>query len=775
MEEKIIEYFDMNKLQTPLTQELMEEIPKEVWEELIYTMQQIKFIQNIIAPEEVRGYAKDKKRVVYNEAGDTRIEITKTTLVNPHILQNMAFFTKRARYYKENKKYTNLIPSKNPNSEYFKFWKEEVRRWKDGVVRKSDGEWISGPYYFYLNYCPILVNKEVKSPSSKNTNRKAGKMSAKKIRGERMVDFPEVWLGDYLWFHYRELAQDNGAHCSLLKSRQRGFSYKTASEGPRNMYTMPDLPNYYIAIDNTYLVGIDGIFPKATGMLDWIGSTTPLPKLRLIDRAAEKKFGYKDEYGIEKGLKSSMSGISVKDNPNKARGIRAPFILYEEAGTIDNLEQTWNINRNAVEEGNLVFGMMVAGGTGGTSGAKFDGLRKLFYRPAAYNILGMPNVFDKGADGSKEVGFFWPTYINRKNCYDIDGNPDIVKALVEIIMDRHVIKYNSQDPNALTQRKAEEPITPQEAILRTESRIFPVSDLKDIKEKLILNASFEAEHYIGRIGESDGRHKFIPETLYPIREFPLKNSVVDGSIEMFELPKTILTEDKPRRGRYVAAMDPYANDAEETDSVSIGSFFVLDLLTDRVVAEYSGRPVMTDDFFEGCMRLAEFYNCQILYESNIKGFYYYARDKNKLWMLMDRPEILSDKDFVKAGTIGNTIKGLPSSENIKAWGRTLSREWMLTKATSQPEDIDETDEYAVVRNMQTLRSPALLEEFINWNLDGNFDRVSAFIVLMIARAEMKGKFLLTQKGDTQSPAEDPTYITNSRFFKGFMDNKRRSR
>jgi hypothetical protein len=42
---------------------------------------------------------------------------------------------------------------------------------------------------------------------------------------------------------------------------------------------------------------------------------------------------------------------------------------------------------------------MLAGGTGGTEGASFEGSEKLFYNTcSAYNIYGIPNVFDKNAN-----------------------------------------------------------------------------------------------------------------------------------------------------------------------------------------------------------------------------------------------------------------------------------------------------------------------------------------------------------------------------------------
>src|SRR5690606_15402661 len=109
---------------------------------------------------------------------------------------------------------------------------------------------------------------------------------------------------------------------------------------------------------------------------------------------------------------------------------------------------------------------MLAMGTGGVEGGSFEGSEKMTYNPLAYNILGIPNIYDKNSDGSTLVSYFWGAPLNRNGCYDEDnGEPDIIKALIEICYDRWVVKYNSSDPNAITQKKAEEPITIQEAVM----------------------------------------------------------------------------------------------------------------------------------------------------------------------------------------------------------------------------------------------------------------------------------------------------------------------
>ena len=67
--------------------------------------------------------------------------------------------------------------------------------------------------------------------------------------------------------------------------------------------------------------------------------------------------------------------------------------------------------------------------------------------------------------------------------------------------------------------------------------------------------------------------------------------------------------------RYILGLDPVATD--DADSVSLMSVFVLDLWTDKIVAEYTGRQNYADDGYEIVRLMCMFYNGKCLYESNI--------------------------------------------------------------------------------------------------------------------------------------------------------------
>lgn len=705
---------ELNRYQTNITEELRNSIPKEVYDNLLEYISTVRFIKNLIAPEYIRGTISDRPEDPLYSDGRKLIDIT-----NPHILEDIDYFRERAIFFKRNGRYTNIPPNSNPKSEYAEFWKEELRRWKHGMVRE-DGEWIPGELYFYWNYSPIWLVETVA------TGGKDGKS-----QGERVKRFAKPWLGDYLYFHYTARAKRNGKHGKVLKTRGIGFSFKNASESPRNMYVFPGSGNinHHLASEKTFLTGDSGIWGKILDTLDWVAEHTPLPRMRTVDANKEMyvQLGYKDEYGSRKGLLSSVKCISLKDNPDKARGIRGPYIHYEEDGLFPNLEKAWNVNRKAVEDGDVGFGFMLAGGTGGVEGASFAGSEKLFYKPGAYNIYGLPNVYDKASNGELECGFFWGAYLNRNECYDEkNGEPDVIKALLQILLDRHEVKYNSSDARAITQKKAEEPITPQEAIMRTEGTVFPVADIKDYLESIgPRKEAFLAEHYVGElVYNSAGDVEWRPTDKFPLRAYDSVDTDRTGCLEIFEMPKKN-SEGVVTKGRYIFGIDPIDADT----GTSLFSIIGFDTFTDRIVCEYTGRPRLANDAYETALRILKFYNGEANYESNLKGLFSYFDSRNALHYLADVPQILKDMDMVKATNLyGNKAKGTHANKEVNKWGRLLQAQFMLKRH-------NEGDEEDQRLNLHLIRSIPYLEECIAWNSDGNFDRVSSAGMLFVLRED----------------------------------------
>lgn len=174
------------------------------------------------------------------------------------------------------------------------------------------------------------------------------------------------------------------------------------------------------------------------------------------------------------------------------------------------------------------------------------------YNPDGYNMHSITNVYDKVNQGKPKFVFFFPGYVNRKGCYNKDGVSDVTKALIEILLNRHRVKYNSSDPNTIIKTIAEIPITPAEAIIKLGVNMFPIADLTERLEQLDANPSEFDNVYVGNlIFDSSNQLVFKPSTAQPIRDFPHKDNKIEGAIEIFEMPEIDKKTGKPYTNRYI--------------------------------------------------------------------------------------------------------------------------------------------------------------------------------------------------------------------------------
>ena len=471
------------------------------------------------------------------------------------------------------------------------------------------------------------------------------------------------------------------------------------------------------------------------------------------------KMGYIDlDTGIEMGSKNQVLGVSSKDDESKLRGKRAVFIGVEEFGTFPRLVDLYNVLIPSVEEGDIVFGFMYLQGTAGDNESDFAGAQEIMYNPKGYNMYALPNVYDRQGQGKPYFVFFFPGYMNRKGCYNEDGVSDVIAALVEILMNRHRVKYNSSDPNTIIKTKAEVPITPAEAIVKTGVNMFPVADLTERLGQLENNPREYDDVFVGELTLNKGQVEFKPTGATPIREYPLKDNKAEGAIEILKMPENDRSG-RPFSGRYILSCDPYDDDS--SDTMSLGSIYVLDLWTDKHVAYYTGRPMFADNFYEIARRMCLFYNGRMNYENNKKGLFAYFSRMNSLYLLTDVLDFLKDKDMVKGQLYGNKAKGTNATAPINSYGRMLLRNWLL-KPTTVMQEVDGEMQEVLIPNLFTLRDKAFIKELINFNPDGNFDRISSHIMLMLLREDR----LIAYQGDLQKSKEDsdPDYLGNDKFF-----------
>lgn len=636
-------------------------------------------------------------------------------------LHNTDKFRQAAIFFEKHGCYT-LAPV--GTTDYNKYWEQETDRCKNGYIA-PDGEGITGYNYFYLNYSPIFKLVETEYTDRNGDLRK---------RRERILQFPSFWDYDYYYFCAIEEAEQQGKHMAVLKSRQRGYSFKGASMLVRNYMLIPGSKNFAVASEQKFLIG-DGLLTKAWQIMDFLDQHTAWAKQRLVSTRMERVSGYKvtDEFGkqTERGYLSSIAGITLKNDPERIRGTRGKLVLWEEGGKFPDLLDAWRIEQPSVEtDDGVAFGLMIAFGTGGTIGASFDGLKELFYKPNANNVLAFPNIWDDGRENT-ECGFFVPAYSNLESFdddgnqvyMDKDGNSYKEKAIQNLIDQRNKIKDGGASQQSIDRFISERPIKPAEAVLELGKNIFPRKLLMDQLTRIRTNKKLQSmKHVVDLEWDGNGQVKATEKPSGDITNYPLKKGdKPHGSVVIWEYP----VKDPPL-GLYIGGCDPYDHDDSFTNS--LGSTFIFkrvragEAWTDVIVAEYSGRPDTAEEYYENVRKLLTFYNARLLFENERKGIYPYFTNKHCDYLLADQPDKIISEVFKDSKV--QRRKGCHMTKQIRAYGEGLILEWLL----------DEFEEGHP--NVERVYSEPLIEELIENDGVRNVDRVIALCMVMIYREEL---------------------------------------
>lgn len=744
MDEEVL--IQTNEYQTPITRELLSKYPDEVVEQFMDFISTVPFIQNLISSS--RPKIEDLPRDKYNRA---IIDIT-----NPPIYKDADYFRQSALYFLKEGVYTKLIPNPNPNSEYRRFWDREIDRCYNGLLRESDGMWIPGYLYWFLNYCPMMINEYQK-----------GKKKAIRKEGFGLF-FEGIWLR-YL---YLNDAREEGHHAAELAKRGCSKSYSLASIMSKNLIIGESVETQrrnitvLTAYQKEYLRDDkDGTLSKFVPTLSHLSKYTPFPRLMIKQSSNEMtwQMGYKDEYGKLQGSLNMVMGVSAKDDSDKLRGKRG-WILFEEFGNFSGLLELYDVTRKSVEDGDFTFSLMYLVGTANNKESNFQSAKTLLYAPSSYNIKEVKNVYDKKGQGKDYFTYFFPAYLNRAGCFNEDGISDVVMALLQILNNRYKAKYGA-DPTSVLRVIAEDPITPAEAIIKVKDAYFNVQALNERASQLDKNPSLYNDIYVGELYiDGEGEVKFRPTDSTPIRSYPVDNDT-KGALEIYAMPE----KDKSGKvfnNRYIIGVDPVDNDVAE--SSSLYSCFVFDLFTDTIVAEFTGRNPFADDNFEITRLLCLFYNARCLYESNKKGIYAYFKVKRSVHLLAETPEYLRDKQLIKYSNVGSNAYGVNASSAINNYANSLLRDWFNKLVQISIEKEDGTYDQVSVPVIHTLKTRALIEEAIQFNPEINVDRIRAMGMVMIYRQEY-----IIRYGDNMNAESREKYdeddLSNDPYFRNNYD------
>lgn len=608
------------------------------------------------------------------------------------------------------------------SKKYNLFWGQEKDRCINGYKNPKTGVDLSGYQYMFLNYKPMEI---LKTPGE--------------LTSERVTAFPRFWPIHWWYLKSWEEAKVQAKDLALLKPRGTGFSELHAAMGVREYTFNRHLPSFYFVSDKGFL-DKEGILTKCWTQLDFLNSETERAFRHLRqkkDAELHKRASFINPINQSEVRTGGDIIGRIVDYVKKVRGVRANC-YFEEGGSFPLLIDSWIAAKALVEQGGTRFGTRVVWGTGGEQGPGIAGLEELFRNPIPFDCLQHDNCWTE--EGGRHHGFFFPAWASMDRFMDIWGNTDYKKAIEWHEKKRDEIYKHS--PNKYDKHIAEYPFTPDEALMRLTGNHFPVAQLQQQLRKVETQPEIKGLLKHGEVELDEGKMIFkLQPSARPIDFYPHTDdqaSSLDGCITILESPLKDSSEEVPPNLYYLVVDPFYVDEPEEV--TSLGAFYVYKKANtlfptenDILVAWYVGRPRRTEIFHKKVFNTARLYNA--LVQSEIlgggKGLLDYAKEKNLLHYCDVRPTIFNtDKDEIRQS---QRLYFLNMSTDLKKQALNDLADWLLVERAIKIEG----EKTRYILNLEMIYDRGLLQELIKFNPKGNFDRISALLVLMVSRREIE--------------------------------------
>ena len=310
------------------------------------------------------------------------------------------------------------------------------------------------------------------------------------------------------------------------------------------------------------------------------------------------------------------------------------------------------------------------------------------------------------------------------------------------------------DRVAYLKEKMYYPLEVDDIFLNEDTNIFDIEAAKRQKGRLLNQGRTGTPVILFHDGEKIS-HEFTDKQ--PITNFPLKNSdLKDAPVVIYEFPI-----ENPPYGLYVAGVDPYRQ-GQAAYSTSLGSVYIYKRMhditgekyQDMFVASYCARPDKKETWEEQTRLLIKYYNARTLCENDDISFIEYMKAKGDAHYLERQPDWL--KEVVPGSTVKREYGVHRSSDKIRDYLHNCLKKYMEEVVyTEKDEDGNIIKE---VLGVSKIFDPVLLEEIIQYNDQGNFDRIIA-AELAIAQA-LKMDPVLGKVGGSADPRVSAIFKPN---------------
>ena len=285
------------------------------------------------------------------------------------------------------------------------------------------------------------------------------------------------------------------------------------------------------------------------------------------------------------------------------------------------------------------------------------------------------------------------------------------------------------DRVAYLKEKMYYPMEVDDIFLNEDTNIFDIEAAKRQKTRLTNQERTGTPIILFSDGEKIG-HDFTDKL--PITNFPLKNSdSKDAPVIIYEFPVN-----NPPYGLYVAGVDPYRQ-GQSAYSSSLGAVYIYKRMhdltgekyQDMFVASYVARPDKKEHWEEQARLLIKYYNARTLCENDDISFIEYMKAKGDGHYLEKQPQWL--QEIVPNTTVKREYGIHRSSQKIIDYLHNCLKKYLEEVILIEKDEAGNL--IREVTGVSKIFDPVLLEEIIQYNDQGNFDRIVA-AELAIAQA-----------------------------------------
>jgi len=358
-------------------------------------------------------------------------------------------FNKESQVYKE-KGYYCKAPFKS--KDYRKYWDDQKNKCRKGVIYigKKRSWFLSRDYYMWLNFLPIF-DKE-----------------------KNIYDFPEIWDVQYYMSLYEVLAELNNKHTVVLKKRQIASSYYHCAK-LINQYWFEEGAKLKIGASLKDYINEKGSWKMVQEYSDFLNEHTAWVRAhnphKVLDweQKIQVTINGRD---INKGLRSTISGMSFEKNATTGVGGPCKYFFHEEGGIAPRADQTYEYMRPALHSGMITTGMFIIAGSVGDL-SQCEPLKEFVLNPEENDFYSVESDLINEKKVIGKHGLFLPEQWSMPPYIDKYGN-SLVEEAVKAIDEQRLKWKEDLNPDKYQLRISQKPKNIAEAFAFRKESVFPL-------------------------------------------------------------------------------------------------------------------------------------------------------------------------------------------------------------------------------------------------------------------------------------------------------------